>query len=153
MAAKPISLEAYCAAVGTELGTSPWHELGQGRIDAFGDVTEDRQFIHTDPVAAASSPFGGTIAHGFLTLSMLSAMSFDAVPPIEGATMGVNYGFNSVRFLVPVKSGQRVRGRFLLKEARERPSGELQSLIEVSVEIEGVAKPALVAEWITLTAF
>jgi len=149
----PISLESYRAAVGSELGTSPWYELGQDRIDAFAEATEDRQFIHTDPVSAASSPFGGTIAHGFLTLSMLSAMSFEAVPQIEGATLGVNYGFNSVRFLMPVRSGQRVRGRFVLKDMKERPSGEVQSIIEVTVEIEGGERPALVAEWITMYAF
>jgi acyl dehydratase len=147
-----LSIETYRDFVGRELGASRWFELGQDKIDAFGHVTEDRQYIHVDPVAAAASPFGGAIAHGFLTLSMLSAMSFDALPNIEGAKMGVNYGFNSIRFLAPVPSGKRVRGRFVLKDLKERSSGQWQSTFDVTVEIEGATKPAVVAEWITITA-
>ena len=153
MAGATITLDAYRQLLGQELGCSGWYKLGQDRIDAFGDVTDDRQFIHVDPAAAAQSPFGGTIAHGFLTLSMLSAMSFDAVPTIEGVQMAINYGFNSVRFLAPVPSGKRVRGRFTLRDVSARGENRWQSTIETLVEIEGSPKPALAAVWITISAF
>lgn len=135
------------AKVGETIGTSDWFQLDQSRIDAFADTTEDHQFIHVDPVAAAATPFGGTIAHGFLTLSMLAAMSDNAVekPPVK---MSVNYGFNKVRFLSPVKSGKRVRGHFKLLELEEKRPGQWQQTVEVTVEIEGEDKPALLAEWI-----
>ena len=98
--------------IGQEVGVSRWFALDQARIDAFAGLTEDEQFIHVDPERAKATPFGGTIAHGFLTLSLASAMSYDAVKPLDGVVMGVNYGFERVRFLAPVKSGKRVRGRF-----------------------------------------
>ncbi len=134
------------AKVGEAIGTSDWFLLDQARIDAFADTTEDRQFIHVDPVAAKATPFGGTIAHGFLTLSMLAAM-MDATdkPDVQ---MSVNYGFNKVRFLSPVRSGQRVRGHFKLLELEEKRPGQWQQTVEVTVEIEGGDKPALIAEWI-----
>ena len=134
--------------VGTEVGVSRWITVDQARIDAFAEITEDRQFIHIDPVAAASSPFGGTIAHGFLTLSLLSAMTYDAVPPLEGVVMGVNYGFDKVRFLAPVPAGSRVRGRFTLASAEDKGGGRWLLKHAVTVEIEGSDKPALIAEWL-----
>ena len=138
------------AHVGKEIGHSDWILIDQARIDSFADATEDRQFIHVDPQLAAASPFGGTIAHGFLTMSMLSAMAYSALPPIIGTTMSVNYGLNSLRFLAPVRSGQRVRGRFVLKDVSNRAANQWQSTLGVTIEIEGEAKPALVAEWLTL---
>jgi len=134
--------------VGTEVGVSRWITVDQARIDAFAEITEDRQFIHIDPVAAAKTPFGGTIAHGFLTLSLLSAMTFDAVPPLEGVSMGINYGFDKLRFLAPVPAGSQVRGRFRLLSADDRGGGRWLLKHEVTVEIEGSDKPALVAEWL-----
>jgi acyl dehydratase len=146
-----ISLDAYRGLLGRELECSRWFNIDQDRIDAFGHVTEDRQYIHVDPAAAARSQFGGAIAHGFLTLSLLSAMSWDAIPTIEGALMGINYGFNSIRFLAPVRSGSRVRGRFILLDLKLRGENRWQSTIGTVVEIEGEAKPALAAEWVTIT--
>ncbi|MBC9882479.1 MaoC family dehydratase [Bradyrhizobium sp. INPA01-394B] len=146
----PITLEAYQAMVGKEIGVSSWHLIDQSRIDTYADVTEDHQFIHVDPERAKATPFGTTIAHGFLTMSMLSVMSYEVMPAIAGTTMGVNYGFDKLRFISPVRSGKRVRGRFVLAEARLRKAGELQSRTNVTVEIEGEDKPALVADWLGL---
>jgi acyl dehydratase len=142
------SLEEIRSKVGHEVGTSDWILVDQDRIDRFADVTEDHQFIHVDPGAAAKTPFGGTIAHGFLSLSLLSRMAADAMPVPEGVRMGVNYGFEKVRFLAPVRAGKRVRGRFTLLSAEEKRPGQWQFLHKVDVEIEGEAKPALTAEWI-----
>jgi len=140
------------ALIGTEVGVSKWIEIDQKRIDAFADATEDWQFIHVNPEAAAQTPFGGTIAHGFLTLSLMSAMTYDANPPLEGVVMGVNYGFDKLRFIAPVRAGSKVRGRFKLLSAENKGSAEGVSrwLIkhEVTVEIDGVEKPALIAEWL-----
>jgi acyl dehydratase len=147
---RSIALEDLKALVGGEIGVSRWFEISQARIDAFADITEDRQFIHVDPAAAKLTPFGGTIAHGFLTLSMLSAMAYDAVPAIEGAAMGVNYGFDKVRFVAPVRSGSRIRARFRLQGLTPRSAREYQPRYEATVEIEGSEKPALVAEWLSL---
>ena len=129
---------------------SRWLVVDQGRIDAFAEVTEDEQFIHVDPERATATAFGGTVAHGFLTLSLLSAMAYHALPKIEGAAHGVNYGFDRVRFLHPVRSGSRVRGHFTLLAATLRSAREWQLSYEVSVEIEGAHKPALAALWLTM---
>jgi acyl dehydratase len=129
---------------------SRWLAVDQGRIDAFAEVTEDEQFIHVDPERAGATAFGGTVAHGFLTLSLLSAMAYSALPRIEGAAHGVNYGFDRVRFLHPVRSGRKVRGHFTLAAATPRSEREWQLSYEVSVEIEGIQKPALAAVWLTM---
>jgi acyl dehydratase len=129
---------------------SHWFVVDQARIDAFATVTEDDQFIHVDPERASATPFGGTVAHGFLTLSLLSPMAYSALPRIEGAAMGVNYGFDRVRFLHPVRSGSRVRARFTLAAATQRSEREWQLTYDVTVEIEGAHKPALAATWLTL---
>jgi acyl dehydratase len=142
--------EALKAMIGQEVGVSGWSLIDQARIDAFAEVTEDRQFIHVDPEAAKMTPFGGTIAHGFLTLAMLSKMAYEAAPVLDGVKMGVNYGFDRIRFLQPVKSGQRIRGRFKLKDVVERHARQWLITYEVSVEIEGESKPALTAEWLGL---
>jgi len=140
------------ALIGTEVGVSKWIEIDQKRIDAFADATEDWQFIHVNPEAAAQTPFGGTIAHGFLTLSLMSAMTYDANPPLDGVVMGVNYGFDKLRFIAPVRAGSKVRGRFKLLSAENKGSadGVTRWLIkhEVTVEIDGAEKPALIAEWL-----
>jgi acyl dehydratase len=150
----PISLADYQAMVGREIGVSSWHLVDQKRIDVYADVIEDHQFIHVDPERAkAETAFGTTIAHGFLTMSLMSIMSYEVMPVISGTTMGVNYGFDKLRFISPVRSGSRVRGRFTLAEARLRKPKELQSRTNVTVEIEGEEKPALVADWIGLIYF
>jgi acyl dehydratase len=144
------SLDEIRAGVGEEVGVSAWITVDQERIDAFADATEDRQFIHVDPAAAAATPFGGTIAHGFLSLSLLSRMAADAALLPEGLKMAVNYGFERVRFLAPVKSGKRVRGRFKLDSVQEKAPGQWLMRHTVTVEIEGEDKPALTAEWLGL---
>jgi acyl dehydratase len=150
----PILLADYQAMVGREIGVSSWHLVDQKRIDLFADVIEDHQFIHVDPIRAkAETSFGTTIAHGFLTMSLMSIMSYEVMPVISGTTMGVNYGFDKLRFISPVRSGSRVRGRFTLAEAKLRKPKELQSRTNVTVEIEGEDKPALVADWIGLIYF
>lgn len=149
-----IARDAYLAMVGSEIGVSLWHLIDQKRIDAFAETTEDHQFIHVDPERAArDTPFGTTIAHGFLTLSMLSVFNYEVIPKIAGATMGVNYGFDKLRFISPVRAGSRIRGRFTLTEAKMRAANELFSRTSVSVEIEGEDKPALAADWIGLVYF
>jgi len=129
---------------------SHWFVVDQDRIDAFAKVTEDEQFIHVDPDQASATPFGGTVAHGFLTLSLLSPMAYSALPKVHGAAMGINYGFDRVRFLHPVRSGTRVRAHFLLTAVLKRSEREWQLVYDVSVEIEGVHKPALAATWLTM---
>ena len=133
-----------------ETFVSHWFVVDQDRIDAFARVTEDEQFIHVDPERAASSHFGGTVAHGFLTLSLLSPMAYSALPKVKGAAMGVNYGFDRVRFLHPVRSGARVRAHFLLTSVIKRSEREWQLTYDVSIEIEGAHKPALAATWLTM---
>ena len=142
---KPSELSSL---IGQEVGVSRWIEIDQARIDAFAKITEDEQFIHVDPEAAKATPFGGTIAHGFLTLSLASAMSYDAVTPLEGVVMGVNYGFDKLRFLAPVPAGSKVRGRFRLLSADDKGGGRWLLKHELTVEIEGSEKPALIAEWL-----
>ncbi|QPH53604.1 MaoC family dehydratase [Pontivivens ytuae] len=141
-------LEILRVQVGEEVGLSRWFTVDQSRINVFATITEDDQFIHTDIDRAAGTPFGGPIAHGFLTLSLLSAMAYDAVPVPEGATFGVNCGFDRIRFLAPVPSGAQIRGRFVL-EGVEEDGAQITTRHAVTVEIEGQDKPALVALWIT----
>jgi len=144
------SFDEIRSKIGCEVGVSSWLRIDQARIDEFADATEDRQFIHTDPAAAAESVFGGTIAHGFLSLSLLSRMGAEAMLLPEGLKMAVNYGFDRVRFLAPVKSGKRVRGRFVLDSAEEKARGQLLLRHTVTVEIEDEDKPALTAVWLGL---
>ena len=144
------SLQEIKSRIGEETGVSSWIDVDQERIDAFAAATEDRQFIHTDPAGAARTPFGGTIAHGFLSLSLLSRMGADAMLIPEGVKMGVNYGLDRVRFLAPVRSGKRVRGRFKLDSADEKAPGQWLLRHTVTVEIEQEERPALTAVWLTL---
>lgn len=144
------SLDHIRAQVGNEVGISSWLVVDQDRIHAFAEATEDRQFIHVDPDAAAQTPFGGTVAHGFLTLSLLSRMAAEAMLVPDGVKMAVNYGLDRVRFLAPVRSGKRVRGRFNLDSVEEKAPGKWLMRHNVTVEIEGEDKPALIAEWLGL---
>jgi acyl dehydratase len=144
---KPSDLHAL---IGTEVGVSSWIEIDQARIDAFADITNDHQFIHVNPELAAQTPFGTTIAHGFLTLSLASGMSYEAVPVLDGVVMGVNYGFDKLRFLAPVPVNSKVRGRFKLMSVEDKGNGRWLVKHELTVEIEGGDKPALIAEWLAM---
>ena len=144
------SLDDIRARIGTEIGVSDWITVDQPRIDAFADTTEDRQFIHVDPVAAAQTPFGGTIAHGFLSLSLLSRMAADTMQVPDTTRMAVNYGLDRVRFIAPVRAGSRVRGRFMLDAVEDKAPGQLLVRHTVTVEIENQDKPALIAVWLGL---
>ena len=145
-----ITVDEMKARIGGET-VSEWAEVTQAMIDQFAEATGDHQFIHSEPAAAARTPFGGTIAHGFLTLSLMPLLSSKVpdAPRLEGVKMGVNYGGNKVRFLTPVRSGSRVRGRFKLIEFDEKSPGQFQQTNEFTVEIEGQPKPAMIAEWIS----
>jgi acyl dehydratase len=144
------SVDEIRGRIGSEVGVSGWLTIGQDRIDAFAEATEDRQFIHVDADAAARTPFGSTVAHGFLSLSMLSRMGAEAMLVPDGLKMAVNYGLDRVRFIAPVRSGQRIRGPFVLDSIEERAPGQLLVRHSVTVEIEGVDKPALTAQWLGL---
>jgi acyl dehydratase len=144
------ALDEIHAQIGTETGVSDWIVVSQNRIDEFAEATEDRQFIHVDPAAAAQTPFGGTIAHGFLSLSLLSRMAADVMQVPDTTKMAVNYGLDRVRFIAPVPSGSRVRGRFILDGIEEKAPGQLLMRHSVTVEIENQPKPALTAQWLGL---
>jgi acyl dehydratase len=144
-----VTIQELAAQAGDER-VSDWITVSQEMIDKFADATGDHQFIHVDPAKAAMTPFGGTIAHGFLTLSLMPLLSQKTPQPrIDGLKMGVNYGGNKVRFLTPVRSGSRVRGRFKTLELVEKRPGQWQQTVEFTIEIEGQDKPALIAEWIS----
>ncbi len=150
---REIALADLSSLVGTEMGTSDWIVVDQDRIDRFADATDDHQFIHVEPEKAAETPFGGTIAHGFLSLSLLSVMNYTGTPRIIEQQMGINYGFDKVRFMAPVRAGKRVRGHFTLSDVRFRGANMVMLTYGVSVEIEGETKPALTAEWLTIAQF
>jgi acyl dehydratase len=145
-----VAVSELQSLVGTELGVSDWLQIDQDRISAFADATLDHQFIHVDPERAAQTPFGGTIAHGFLTLSLLPHLLASASVPIDGIVMAINYGTDKVRFLEPVNVGSHIRARTVLTSAEERRPGQWLVKQTTTVEIEGKDKPALVAEGLTL---
>ncbi|NVD45172.1 MaoC family dehydratase [Qipengyuania atrilutea] len=137
--------------VGQHIGTSEWAEMSQERINQFADATGDHQFIHVNEEAAKMTPFGGTIAHGFLTLSMIPYLSANSdLPKPDGIKMGVNYGGNKTRFITPVRSGKRIRGQWKLVAMDEKRPGQWQQTVEITIEIEDEEKPALICEWISM---
>jgi acyl dehydratase len=144
---------ALAARIGTEIGVSDWVRIDQATIQAFADLTGDHSFIHVDPERARTTPFGTTIAHGFLTLSMLSQMAYQVCPRIAGAKYGVNYGCDRLRFVAPVKNGSRVRAHFVLRALEEQPGNRVLLRYDTTVEIEGETKPALVIEWLSMAFF
>ena len=144
------TLDEIRTQVGQPIGSSDWITVDQSRIDAFAETTEDRQFIHVDPAAAAQTPFGGTVAHGFLSLSLLSRMAADVMLVPDTTLMAVNYGLDRVRFIAPIRSGKRVRGHFTLAGIDDKASGQYLFHHDVTVEIEGEPKPALTARWLGL---
>ncbi|MDX2342262.1 MAG: MaoC family dehydratase [Acidimicrobiia bacterium] len=145
-----IPVAELSSLIGTELGVTDWLQIDQDRVNAFADATLDHQFIHVDPEKAAATPFGGTIAHGFLTLSLLPFFLETASPQIEGTLMAINSGSDKVRFLQPVKVGSRVRARTTLAAADEKRPGQWLVKQAVTVDIEGEDKPALIAEMLML---
>ncbi|MEO0545123.1 MAG: MaoC family dehydratase [Pseudomonadota bacterium] len=154
MAKKTITIDEIPSFVGSIVGISEWRTVTQEMVNAFAEATDDHQWIHLDAERAArETPFGGTIAHGFLTLSLLSTLAYEALPEVEGITMGMNFGFEKVRFSAPVKTGARVRGVFKLTEAQVRKSGRILSTYEVKLEVENTIRPALTANWIILSMF
>lgn len=149
---KMVAKEQLQAMIGQEMGASEWFQIDQARINAFADATLDHQFIHVNPEQAKHTPFGGTIAHGFLTLSLLPYLQTtmpDLVVP-AGLKMGMNYGFDKIRFLAPVKVDARVRAVAKLKEVVEKNPGQFLMTAEYTIEIEGQPKPALIAEWMVM---
>ena len=146
-----MSPQDIAAKTGEVIGTSQWAEMSQDRINQFAEATGDHQFIHVNEEAAKQTPFGGTIAHGFLTLSMIPYLSAESdMPRMEGIKMGVNYGGNKTRFIAPVRSGKKIRGVWKLLEMTEKRPGQWQQTCEITIEIEGEEKPALICEWITM---
>jgi acyl dehydratase len=143
-------MSAIGELVGVELGPTEWRAVSQGQINAFAAATDDPQWIHTDPVRAAEGPFGTTIAHGFLTLSLCVPMLYEVLPPSASGGMVVNYGVDRVRFPAPVPSGSRIRGQFRVASVEETPLGE-RGVIGATIECEGVDKPVCVAELVVLT--
>ncbi|CAN5199025.1 MaoC family dehydratase [soil metagenome] len=144
-----VTVDELKAMTGQTIGVSDWILVDQARIDLFAEATGDRQFIHVDPILARKTPFGGTVAHGFLTLSLIPVLAqMTDLPTLANVEIGVNYGGNKCRFITPVRSGKRVRGHFRLIEISEKNPGLFQQTMEHTIEIEGEAKPALVAEWI-----
>lgn len=150
MSVQRISPNELRALVGKELEPSGWELVDQGRINAFAQVTGDHQFIHVDPEKAKGGPFGGTVAHGLLVLSLLPSMIEKSVPSPAEVGVTINYGYNKIRFLAPVRSGRRIRARFSISEFSEPKPGRYQQITTVTVEIEGESKPALIAEWIAI---
>lgn len=151
MAVKTVSVEELMSMAGTKLGTSEWFTIEQQRINDFADCTLDHQFIHINEEAAAKTPFGGTIAHGFLTLSLLVKLCEDIAVHPEGLAMGVNYGLNKVRFLNPVRAGKRVRAHVELASVEQKDAHRFLTTQNITVEIEGEETPALVAEWLGMS--
>lgn len=148
-----MSFAALKALEGTEVGVSDWLEVDQDRIDAFADATLDHQWIHVDPEKAAAGPFGTTIAHGFLTLSLIVYLQSQTELPVEGVKMGINYGLDKVRFITPVPAGGRIRARRAVAEVTETGDGAVQVKSVVTVELEGSERPACVAEGIARLYF
>lgn len=142
------------ALIGTEVGVSNWILVDQAMIDQFAETTHDTQWIHTDPArAAAETPFGGAIAHGFLTLSLASRFAYDCFSMLPGQVMGINYGMNKLRFLMPVVAGSRLRGRFTLQGVSQKGEGRMLRENLLTIEIEGEETPALIAEWLGMAVF
>ena len=148
------ALETSKALIGTEVGVSNWITVDQKMIDDFAKTTHDEQWIHVDPERAAKeTPFGGAIAHGFLTLSLASRFAYDCFAMMPGQVMGINYGMNKLRFLMPVKAGSRLRGRLTLQDVKARDATSMLRTNALTIEIEGEETPALIAEWLGLAIF
>jgi acyl dehydratase len=148
--AETVTRQELTSRIGSQLGVSEWFLIDQARVNAFADVTLDHQFVHVDPERARATPFGGTIAHGFLTLSLLVHLCLPFIPALANRKLVVNYGFDKIRFAAPVRVGKRIRAVGTLGAVEERKPGNIVMRVDVTVEIEGENKPALVAEWLSL---
>jgi acyl dehydratase len=146
----PNTAESIRKKIGQEVGVSEWLQITQPMIDRFADLTDDRQFIHVDPRAAAQTPFQGTVAHGFLILAMIAKFVTEADFHMQGTAIVLNYGFDKIRMVSPVKTGSRIRGRFTLNSMAERSPGQWLSSMHIVIEIENESKPAVVADWLGL---
>jgi acyl dehydratase len=146
----PIAIDTLSACVGQEVGCSDWLLIKQSMIESFAQVTGDKQFIHVDVDAAARTQFGSTVAHGFLVLALLSQFADQALPPLAEQTMALNYGFDRVRFVCPVRADRRIRGRFQLSDLSRRADQSILARYAVTIEIEAEERPALIADWLTL---
>ncbi len=154
MSALATAMTGFQSQIGQELGVSNWITVDQAMIDQFAETTFDTQWIHVDPDRAArETPFGGAIAHGFLTLSLCSRFAYDCFEDVPGQVMGINYGFDKLRFLSPVLAGSRVRGRFTLQSVDQRGPNQVLRSTTLTVEIEGQDKPALIADWLGMLVF
>ncbi|AQX31117.1 MaoC family dehydratase [Bartonella schoenbuchensis] len=147
---RTIAIQDIKNFIGKEIGLSQWRLVTQDMINQFASATDDHQWIHVDEEKAKKTPFGGTIAHGFLTLSLLSTLAYEALPKLEGATMGINYGFDKIRFVSPVKTGAQIRARFILDDAKIRPSGRVVLHYKTTIEINKLKNPALIAHWLVI---
>ncbi len=147
-APEPIDLDTLAARAGTVVGTSRWRVIDQAMIDEFADLIGDHQYIHVDPERARQTPYGTTVAHGFLSLSILGGLAGEVMPRIAGSVMGVNYGFDRVRFVAPVRSGRKVRAILTLKEQDRVDPTTVSLLFEAILEVEDEDKPAIVALWL-----
>lgn len=149
-----LDIDALKSQLGQEIGVSDWFDVTQNDVNTFADVTRDQQFIHVDPERAAQSPFGGTVAHGFYTMSLMSYFAENGCGlDLTGAKMGVNYGCDKLRFIQPVRVGSRIRGRSTLLEVSEKSAGQYLFKQQFTIEIEDSDKPALIAEWLTMAFF
>ncbi|AQX20147.1 MaoC family dehydratase [Bartonella sp. WD16.2] len=147
---RKITIQDIKNLIGKEIGLSQWRLVTQDMINQFASATDDHQWIHVDEEKAKKTPFGGTIAHGFLTLSLLSTLAYEALPKLEGATMEINYGFDKIRFMSPVKTGAQIRARFILDDAKIRPSGRIVFHYKTTIEINKLKNPALIAHWLII---
>ncbi len=145
-----ISIDELREMVGRSMGSSSWQDVSQDMIDIFADLTGDHQYIHVDPARAAETPFGGTIAHGFLTVSLMAQMIDEVFPAIVGSVMMMNYGFDRLRMMSPVPAASRIRGHFVLTDVVDRGPDDILIQLHVTIEIEGIDKPAVVADWLGL---
>ena len=146
-----LSVDQLDGYIGKEVGVSDWLLVDQDRINQFADATGDHQYIHVDPERAAQTPFGTTIAHGFLTMSLMVLMGYEGSTKLQNSVMGINYGFDKLRFINPVKVDSKIRGRFVLLSAEEKHPNQWLLKHSITVEIDGEEKPALVAEWLGMS--
>lgn len=141
----------WLTSVGQWQGVSDWLDVPQAQVDRFAELTGDHQYIHVDPLRAAATPLGGTVAHGFLTLALLAPLAAQVLPQVRGAHMLINYGFERVRFITPVRCGRCIRASFRLQDAREEAPGRRRLQWAVEIEVEGESRPAVVADWLLLS--
>ncbi len=150
---EPVDIETLAAKAGSVVGTSRWRVVDQPMIDQFADLISDHQYIHVDPERAKDTPYGTTVAHGFLTLSVMGGLAGEVIPRLAGTEMSINYGFDRVRFVAPVRSGRKVRAVVVLKQVEKLDSTAVSMAYEVTLEVEDEQKPAVIAHWLVRAYF